>query len=307
MSKHRNYVFTLNFDINDDTCKVDANGNCPAIKAHDRLTYLCFQHERGANGRDHLQGYIELDAPQSLTWLKRNINAQAHYEPRAGTGEQARAYCMKEDSRVAGPWEKGEFRAKKPGRRTDIEQLRSLVVSNAPLSDIIRDGPGCAVKLVRQLQAARSVLAPRRTTVNLNIDVRCYFGDAGTGKTRQAWQDSASHDPVQPYPYVKAADNKWWDGYEGQTAVVVDDYGGRGSVFPICYHLTLTDVYPLHTLEVKGGHVSANFTLIIFTSNLPPSDWFPDATPDRLNAVIRRFKKIVYFGDDPIFKIMYPQ
>lgn len=297
MSKHRNYVFTINFQ----------GDELPVVKTPSHATYICYQHERGANGNNHFQGYIELDQPVTLTWLKRNVHDGAHYEPRAGTAEQARAYAMKEDTRVAGPWEIGTFRGSRQGKRTDIEELRLLVVSNTPLADIIRDGPAAAVKLVRQLQAARSVLAPCRTTVALDLDVRCYFGDAGTGKTRKAWEDSASANPDQPIPYVKAADNKWWDGYEGQRAVIVDDYGGRGSVFPICYHLTLTDIYPLHTLEVKGGHVSANFSLIIFTSNLPPSEWYPDATPDRLNAVIRRFKKIVYFGEDPLLQIMYPQ
>lgn len=297
MSKHRNYVFTLNFK----------NGVLPTLKTPEKCTYICYQHERGENGTDHLQGYIELEQPVSIVWLKKHLNAEAHYEARAGTAEQARAYAMKEDTRVAGPWEEGVFRPSRQGQRNDLETIRSLLVNNTCLANILREGPAVAVRLVRQLQAAQSVLAPRRTSINLDLDVRCYFGDAGAGKTRQAWADSAALDPAQPDPYVKAADNKWWDGYVGQRCVVVDDYGGRGSVFPICYHLTLTDVYPLHTLEVKGGHVSANFSLIIFTSNLPPSEWFPEATPDRLNAVIRRFKKIIYFGDCPLLSVMYPK
>ncbi|MFN7341592.1 MAG: hypothetical protein ACK5VI_10995 [Opitutia bacterium] len=296
MSKHRNYVFTVNFK----------DGVRPILGTHSHIDYICYQHERGENGTDHLQGYVELSTPVSLVWLKRNINNEAHWEPRAGTAKQARDYAMKEDTRIDGPWEIGVWREKRPGKRTDLDDLRELIVNNTPLDEIIRSGPSCAVKLSRQLRESRAILAPRRKAVT-DIDVRCYFGEAGAGKTRQAWLDSALHDPDHPDPYVKAADNKWWDGYDAHKAVLVDDYGGRGSVFPICYHLTLTDIYPLHTLEVKGGHVSANFTLIIFTSNLPPSEWFPEATPDRLQAVIRRFKKIVYFGADPILQIMYPQ
>lgn len=77
--------------------------------------YVVWQRERGENGTPHIQGYIELHNPVRLSAMKLWLPS-AHFEVRRGTREQARAYCMKEDTRDAGPWERGDFdRGKQSG------------------------------------------------------------------------------------------------------------------------------------------------------------------------------------------------
>jgi len=85
-----NWVFTL-------------NNPTPADKpeAWQGVKYVIYQKERGAAGTEHLQGYLHLKTKQRLSFLKK-VNASAHWEPRRGTHEEARAYCMKDDTAIAG-------------------------------------------------------------------------------------------------------------------------------------------------------------------------------------------------------------
>lgn len=53
--------------------------------------------------KKHVQGYIELDKPRRLGAFKKLAHwRSAHLEPRRGTATEARAYCMKEESRIQG-------------------------------------------------------------------------------------------------------------------------------------------------------------------------------------------------------------
>jgi len=86
-------------------------------------TYLVWQVEKGENGTCHLQGYVEWKNQKTLVSLKKWL-PEAHWEVRRGTAEQARAYCMKEDSRVEGPWEIGEISKPEQGKRSDLVEFR---------------------------------------------------------------------------------------------------------------------------------------------------------------------------------------
>jgi len=62
--------------------------------------------------RIHYQGYIEFVGKKSWSWIQQNCEGleTAHFEQRKGSQAEARRYCMKEDTRIDGPWEFGEKR-----------------------------------------------------------------------------------------------------------------------------------------------------------------------------------------------------
>lgn len=145
----RNWVFTLNNPEVDD------------VPVHPDETYVIWQTEVGESGTRHLQGYIELSRAQRLSnmrsWLPR-----AHFEPRKGNRVQARDYCCKSDTRVAGPWERGDFRIQ--GKRTDIDDAVEIIQADAdlpnPMQRVARECPNAYVKfhkgfaaLARQLRS----------------------------------------------------------------------------------------------------------------------------------------------------------
>ncbi len=77
-----------------------------------------YQHEKET--RDHIQGYLYLKKQARLAAMKKLL-PRAHWEPRKGSHKQARAYCMKEETRTAGPFEWGDPPAQ--GKRTDVENI----------------------------------------------------------------------------------------------------------------------------------------------------------------------------------------
>lgn len=97
MSRVRNWCFTVNNPDIDDI-----------LPDHADIRYVVWQRERGAEGTEHWQGYVEFDKPMRLAAVKLWLPT-AHFEPRRGTRDQARDYCMKADSRINGPWERGDW------------------------------------------------------------------------------------------------------------------------------------------------------------------------------------------------------
>lgn len=114
MSASKHWCFTLNNHTEDDINNLQ--------RPNDLISYIVFQHERGDSGTNHLQGYIQLSSRKRLNQVKALLHNRAHIERMRGTPTQARTYCMKEEGRIAGPWEIGEFIT--PGRRTDLIDFR---------------------------------------------------------------------------------------------------------------------------------------------------------------------------------------
>lgn len=108
----------------------------------------------------------------------------------------------------------------------------------------------------------------------------CFWGHTGTGKSRTAWEEAG----LDAYP--KDPRTKWWDGYTGESHVVVDEF--RGGI-DIAHILRWLDRYPV-LVETKGGTVALRATTIWLTSNKDPREWYPDLDEDTKAALLRRLQ-----------------
>lgn len=64
----------------------------------------------------------------------------------------------------------------------------------------------------------------------------------------------------------KKDQSKWWDGYNGEPTVILEDLDKHGGP-QLAHHLKIwTDVYSLAG-EIKGGKVALNYERFIVTSN----------------------------------------
>ncbi len=197
-----------------------------------------------------------------------------------GTREQARDYCKKEETRVPdtqpieyGTWISGA------GSRTDILKVKDMLDRGESFSDISDQYFGLFVRYSRGFRAYRELrIEPRHE----KSEVYVLYGDPGTGKSQEALKKAG------PQAYWKPTGN-WWDGYEGQEDVVLDDY--HGGNLPFSTLVRLLDCYPL-TLETKGGHVVFKAKRIWITSNAHPEDWYNQAKCPS-SAIMRRITKLV--------------
>lgn len=266
------WVWTLNNYTDDEQQHLRDLGG------HEDVSYIVFGREIGAEGgTPHLQGYTEFRRRLRLNQVKGLLGDRLHLERRRGSGQQARNYSIKD-----GDFEEfGSLATVHQGRRTDLETACADVLAGKRPKDIAAEHAVVFTKYHRGLLALRSATQPKRTW---KPSVKVLWGDPGTGKTRsvyEAEQDVYSH-PGGP----------WFDGYDGQEAVLFDDF--TGSCFKLQYLLKLLDRYPMD-VPVKGGFVNWIPRRIYITSNVPVDEWYGNARPIHVAALRRRLDSIVHY------------
>lgn len=258
--------------------------------------YLIFQLEYApTTGTPHFQGYVEFSGPKRLAGV-RKILRSAHWEPRQGTRDEARKYCMKDESRMigeqedVGPWEFGLWEHGGQGKRTDIYELHGMLKKGASEVEVLEEMPAMWFKYHNAITKAKLLLAKKKER-NFKTEVYLFIGPTGTGKS--SW--IAEH---YPDAYWKSQD-QWWDNYQDQETVVLDEFYGW---LPFSFMLRLLDRYPMQ-VQVKGGFVNFAPKRIFITSNKQPYEWYrSDKVQVYLDALYRRIEHYWYFdtlGQEP--------
>jgi len=155
----RNFCFTLFFHGSADfTAEEEAiyeAQNLATYFSDPLFKYIIISVEQCPDtGRIHWQGYMELFDPVRFTAVKVKapMLQTAHFEKRRGTREQAKEYCDKEESRIAGPFEFGNWEIHQ-GTRSDLEEVSAAITAGAKESDIARDFPVQYIKFARGIKA----------------------------------------------------------------------------------------------------------------------------------------------------------
>lgn len=255
------------------------------------ILYICFGKEVGESGTPHLQGYVEFAQKIRLGGVKRIDGfARAHLELRAGSQAQAIEYCKKDGDF----YEFGERFQSKSGQRTDLVTIKERIDAGASTSEIAEEHFGSWCRYRKSFDAYRMV---KRVRTVRDLRVVCFWGRPGTGKTRAIFER-------EPSLFIAPTDNlQWFDGYEGEEALLIDDYRGGGDP---SFLLRLLDIYPLQ-LPVKGGFVPLLATRIYITSNLEP----PFGVQCTVDALLRRIHKtvrmdnLVDFNDEALISSLF--
>lgn len=267
--------------------------------AHDEkeaghVRYVIYQLERGEQQqRFHLQGYVELSASQRRSYVRRLISDSAHWEPRRGTRDEARNYCRKEDTRIAGPWEFGVWNTNGRGNRSDLATLAGNIQSGQiTFANVREEHPARYVQYRNGVRDLLAHSARQRTRQFRNVHVTVLCGPPGCGKSRYAV--GATHDYFMLDPGSNGT-NVWFDGYEGQSTLIIDDFYGwiRWTML-----LRLLDGYQCR-LPVKGGFVYAEYTRVFITSNSHPAEWYDYGRHMNWGALRRRVSELrMWEGDN---------
>ena len=139
------------------------------------------------------------------------------------------------------------------------------------------------VKYGNGIKNAARQFAEKRNHV---MEVIVLVGLTGTGKSRLAAQLAG------PDVYYKPR-GEWWDDYDGQFSVILDDFYGWLKYDEM---LRLLDRYP-HKVPIKGSFMEFNSKRIIITSNSEVCDWYTfPAYKDNHHALKRRISTLHYLN-----------
>lgn len=262
----RNFLCTLNLDSGDgwsDYLK-ELKKNCGA-------EYICGQLEKGEKeGHLHIQFFVNFKQPQKIGRITKH-DKRIHVE-KVKVNNGADTYCMKEETRVEGPIELG-VKPVKVNNKTDWEQVWKLA-ANGELDKI-----PASIRVIHYNKL--------KSIAKDNIQFKdCdhlrgiwIYGKAGAGKSRWVREHCS--------PLYPKLCNKWWDGYQGEPYVVMDDMMPEHKC--LAQQLKIwSDRYDC-ILETKGGAVHSQYQWFIVTSQYSIDEIFSDDR-DR-EALHRRFQE----------------
>lgn len=242
------------------------------------VTYIKGQLESGSeSGYLHWQIIVYFSKKITLHYVKLIFGQQCHAE--ATKSAAAEDYVWKEDTSIPGT----QFELGKKSIKRDSQKDWELIVNDA------RQGrfdniPGDV--LVRCYGNLKKIRVDSLRPESIEREVFVYWGKTGAGKSKRAWEEAG----LDAFP--KDPNTKFWDGYCGQSNIVIDEF--RGSI-SISHLLRWLDRYPV-IVEVKGSSCVFKGTRIWITSNLSPSDWYPDLDEETKLALRRRFTSVIHFN-----------
>lgn len=236
---------------------------------------------------DYIKGQLELSESGLLHWqfvlhctnslrsaAIRKMFPSAHVE--ATRSAAAVEYVWKEDTHIAGSrFELGQVpmsRSQKKDWDNIWNQAKAGDLQSIPADVRIR-----CYSTLRRIE--KDFMVPRA----IERQVYVFYGPTGTGKSRRAWDEAT----FEAYP--KDPNTKFWDGYNQQPNVVIDEFRGAISISHV---LRWFDRYPV-VVEIKGGAVCFTSRKIWITSNLHPDQWYPDLDNATKEALMRRLEIIL--------------
>lgn len=268
--KSRNWCFTLSM-----------KEACPEITEH--MKYIVIGKEISSETKyEHYQGFVIFKNAVRMDTVKKAIGDTAHVEICKGSAEDNINYCTKDGDFV----EYGD-RPKGQGKRSDLENIAKLIKEKKTIKEIFEEHPGSTIRYGRGIERIMRLYDEKRDWV---MDFRIYYGESGQGKTRAVY-DEFGIDRV----YKKNSTSKFWEGYNGEHCVLIDDFNPRSSIFKYNDLLTLTDRYP-EILDIKGTSAQFRSKVIIITTNVNPDEWYDGMyNDDGLGALRRRVTEIRNF------------
>jgi len=266
MSQSKRWCFTVH-DWTPDDEELFQNLEC---------TYIVYGRETGANGdTPHLQGFLTFKQNKRLSALKK-VHATAHWEAAKGNSLQASDYCKKEDSDF---YERGD--PPTPGKRTDLKAVCDMVKTGTSLQEIASEHPDTWVKFGRGITSLKLILEKPYE----HSDVRGIWihGPPKTGKSHHArlFADAQGG-------YYNKAQNKWWDGYNGEPCVILDDMDNDA----LHHYIKIWGDKWACTGETKGGTINIKHKWFIITSNESIEELFALKPVVMRDAIRRRFREI---------------
>lgn len=262
-----------------------------------QIEYHVFQYEAApGTGTLHVQGFICFAGRKQRSTVSALLGGNPHLEVTRGSPVENRVYCSSPEKRheayadylfewgtlpaahnISGP--KDEMLAVKrlleAGERPDAIAREDIYFANVARHHKFYD------------RYYNSVADGRKSRPYVFV----FYGATGMGKTFAAEQFKNAY-----FVPTGSSGTTWFDGFDPrkhQTVVFNEMHGSRMQLS------SLLELMDKHEMEVnkKGSYVKFNPKCIVFTSNLPPNQWYGFNDPEKTlahpyDALERRFGSV---------------
>ena len=266
--KFRGWVFTICNYTEQDIENVKKI-NCRAI--------VCGKEIAPTTGTPHLQGAIYFDSQRTMISIKKKLSP-----------ERAKLFVMKgkwsdqEYCRKDGDMIRDEGDVPEQGKRSDVLRLKEVIDEGGSILDCYEENFADTCRIERSLKSYQDLRRRNRYRTEMTEGV-WYWGATGVGKSHKAFEGFKieSH-------YVWQADNGWWDGYEQQDTVIMNEFRGQ---IPYGTMLQLVDKWPFGVPRRGREPIQFISKKVIVTSSMHPRDVYAGvAEKDSIDQLLRRFK-----------------
>ena len=221
-------------------------------RAESSFRYICAGQEIcPETKRAHIQGWAQFKGHLSRGQAQKRLGLEgSHFEPCKGSCSENDAYCKKD-----GAWKScGKF--VEMGQRVDLDEVKAQLDDEAKIEAICDANFGTWLRYANSLREYRQIVQKTKSRGFRSVVVVLLTGATGSNKSR--WAHS------QAGYVIKGHSLSWWDGYDGEECIAIDEYSNDVKITQL---LSLLDGYQLR-LPIKGGFCYARWTKVIITTNL---------------------------------------
>lgn len=245
----------------------------------------------------HFQCYIECYKQTNLTTMKNKLNNEkSHWEIARGNKLSNKNYCTKDGNYKE--YDEIKINTDRLRERTKPQMLKFLKdIKEMNLNEIEEAYPVSLFNMRNKILDWRANNFKEDTNYKGDLKKKNYWiwGKTGVGKSKWVREQGLTVFPKTC--------NKWWNGYDNQKIVLIDDFpmGDQGKI--LMYYMKIwSDRYQFMG-ELKNAHIRIspkNYYLII-TANHSIEETFNGCGIEDINAIKRRFTEINIKDENDLF------
>lgn len=273
-----------------------ANFNIEKLEFSAEMNYLCFSPEIcPETKKHHWQSFVNFREAKTISaaskCLSKNQKIPIFVKLVNGTAQQNRTYCgatrYEKDGKIkeANPLfeEFGEIPS--PGARTDLNAIKTEIFNGKSVDEICVENPIIFHQYGRTLEKLETISLRNKFRSEMTKGI-WYYGESGTGKSHKAFEN---YNPKTHY-VLNVQDNGWWDGYNQQETVIINDFRGQ---IPYDQMLNLVDKFPYTVPRRNREPIPFISKVVIVTSPLRPEEVYNKRhANDNILQLSRRFDVI---------------
>lgn len=249
-----------------------------------KIKYIVCGEEVGEKGTPHLQCFITWQNVKTESACRKLLPPRAYvrhmYQHSNATASAD--YCKK-DKKIA--YEAGN--PPRQGSRTDLKKVVDEVKEGKSIRKMVDDNTIKNHQGLKYAQELKKIYEKKR---DWKPDVIWYWGKPGSGKTHKATQILKELAEDEDNIYYQMRTGQWWEGYDGQEYVLIDDL--RANFMTFSDLIKLLDRYPIR-VETKGSSRQFVAKVIIITSPFPPERAYH--TTECINQLLDRIDLVKEF------------